>query len=144
MDILDETSIRMIIEKYKPWAIINASGYVKVDEAEINEDECYAVNATAPALLARLCRQYGIRFMSFSSDLVFDGSKHSPYLEADAVLPLNVYGRSKAEGEQLILTENPSSLIIRTSAFFGPWDQYNFVYAVINSLKNNQELLHTS
>ena len=140
MDILDETSIRISIEKYKPWAIINASGYVKVDEAEKNEDECYAVNATAPALLARVCRQYGIRFMSFSSDLVFDGSKRSPYLEDDAVLPLNVYGRSKAEGEQLILIENASSLIIRTSAFFGPWDQYNFVYAVITSLKRNQEL----
>ena len=140
VNILEETSFRSLIDRHKPWAIINASGYVKVDEAEVNPDECFAINATAPAIMAKLCKQYGIHFMTFSSDLVFDGSKRSPYLEADAVLPLNVYGESKAEGERLILAENSSSLIIRTSAFFGPWDQYNFVYEVINSLKKDQEL----
>ena len=140
VNILDEESIRAAIKKYKPWGMINASGYVKVDEAEINRRECYAVNATAPSLLARLCYEYGIRFMSFSSDLVFDGSKGAPYFEGDEVLPLNVYGSSKAEGERLMLAENVSSLIIRTSAFFGPWDQYNFVYTVMDSLKYNREL----
>ncbi len=140
VNILDEESIKSTIEHYKPWGIINASGYVKVDEAEINPRECYAINAMAPSLLAQLCRQYGIRLMSFSSDLVFDGAKRAPYFEGDEVLPLNVYGSSKAEGERLIIAENASSLIIRTSAFFGPWDQYNFVYAVINSLKQEQEL----
>jgi len=140
VNILDEESIRAAIKKYKPWGMINASGYVKVDEAEINRRESYAVNATAPSLLARLCYEYGIRFMSFSSDLVFDGSKGAPYFEGDEVLPLNVYGSSKAEGERLMLAENASSLIIRTSAFFGPWDQYNFVYTVMDSLKYNREL----
>ncbi|MGZ8539045.1 MAG: family 1 glycosylhydrolase [Chitinophagaceae bacterium] len=138
INILDENSIRAVIEKNKPWAIINATGYVNVDEAEMNPLECYAVNATAPALLAKLCFEYGTRFMSFSSDLVFDGNKQAPYYEEDTVLPLNNYGFSKSEGEKLILAENSSALIIRTSAFFGPWDRYNFVYAVLDALKKQE------
>jgi dTDP-4-dehydrorhamnose reductase len=76
--------------------------------------------------------------MTFSSDLVFNGEKQSPYVEIDSVKPLNTYGRSKADGERLILQNFPSALIIRTSAFFGPWDQYNFAFYVLNSLKENQ------
>ena len=73
--------------------------------------------------------------MTFSSDLVFDGSKKTPYHELDKVNPLNVYGASKAEGEELVTKANASALIIRTSAFFGPWDKYNFVYSVLQSIK---------
>lgn len=140
VDILNENSIISAIEKYKPWAIINATGYVRVDEAEMEPNSCYAINSTAPALMAGLCRKYGMPFMNFSSDLVFDGSKKSPYHESDKVMPLNVYGRSKAEAERCILTEHPRSLIIRTSAFFGPWDKYNFVYDVMAALHNKQNL----
>lgn len=140
IDILNEDSIRLVIEKYKPWAMINATGFVRVDDAELFPNECYEVNATAPALLAKLCSQYGIRFMSFSSDLVFDGNKRSPYHEVDPVLPLNIYGYSKSEGEKLILAQNGSSLIIRSSAFFGPWDQYNFVYSVMNAIQKKETL----
>ena len=138
VDILDDNSIATLIENQNPWAIINATGYVGVDDAEMDSTSCYAVNAKAPSLLARACSQYGIRFMSFSSDLVFDGNKRSPYYEADNVLPLNIYGASKAAGERLILNENPASLIIRTSAFFGPWDKYNFVNAVLVSLQKEE------
>ncbi len=138
IDILNEDSIRLAIERYKPWAIINATGFVKVDEAEFFPNECYAVNATAPSLLAKVCGEFDIRFMSFSSDLVFDGNKRSPYQEDDEVFPLNMYGYSKCEGEKLIRAENSSSLIIRTSAFFGPWDQYNFVYAVLNAIQGEE------
>ena len=78
--------------------------------------------------------------MSFSSDLVFDGNKNAPYHETDQVNPLNVYGASKADGEKRICTSDPSALIIRTSAFFGPWDKYNFVYSVLSSLERNESL----
>jgi dTDP-4-dehydrorhamnose reductase len=78
--------------------------------------------------------------VTFSTDLVFDGSKPSAYVESDTVNPLNVYGRSKAEAEELILQNDPSSLIIRTSAFFGPWDQYNFLHWVITTLNEQQEV----
>jgi dTDP-4-dehydrorhamnose reductase len=137
-DILQEDSVLKVIDEYRPWAIINATGYVRVDEAETNYDECLAVNATGPGILANHCREKGIHFMTFSSDLVFDGDKKTPYHEYDRVKPLNVYGTSKAEGERLVQSNNPDSLIIRTSAFFGPWDKYNFAYAVLDSLKRDQ------
>jgi dTDP-4-dehydrorhamnose reductase len=138
LDILQETAIRAAIDKYKPWAIINATGYVRVDEAEANAHECYALNTTAPAMLAAICRQYGIQLMTFSSDLVFAGDKCTPYHENDNVKPLNVYGSSKAEAEKLISSADPDALIIRTSAFFGPWDKHNFAHAVLESMKNEQ------
>ena len=78
--------------------------------------------------------------MTFSSDLVFDGTKKTPYNENDLAKPLNIYGISKANGEQVVQKTNPGSLIIRTSAFFGPWDQYNFVYTILNSLQDERTL----
>jgi dTDP-4-dehydrorhamnose reductase len=137
INILSPESIDGAIEKFKPWAIINAAGYVRVDDAEQNCDECFAINAKAPTLLAKICLQKNVRFMTFSSDLVFDGNKQTPYHEADQVRPLNIYGASKAEAERTVLDANPSSLIIRTSAFFGPWDKFNFAYAVLEALQNS-------
>lgn len=138
VDILNENSIRSLVDEYRPWAMINATGYVRVDDAEQYQKECFAINTTAASLLAKVCFDHDIRFMSFSSDLVFDGEKRSPYHEDDKVLPLNIYGISKSEAEKLIMAENPSALVIRTSAFFGPWDKYNFVYAVLDAIKQNQ------
>ena len=139
IDILDEANIRTVFEKYKPWAVINATGFVRVDEAEDNSTECYNINTIAPSLLAKVSKLYGLPMVSFSSDLVFNGDKTTPYREDDNVLPLNVYGESKARGEQLILAENEKSLVIRTSAFFGPWDKYNFVYSVLDALKTGEQ-----
>ena len=140
LDISNNDQIVQAVEHYQPWAIINASGYVRVDDAEVNSNECFAINATGPGLLAAVCQRYGIQLMTFSSDLVFDGGKKEPYHEFDDVNPLNVYGNSKAAGEKNTLTAFPESLIIRTSAFFGPWDRYNFVFQVIESLKNGRTL----
>lgn len=138
INITNEPSILAAIGRYKPWAIINTAGYVKVDEAEENCDECYAVNTTGVGLLARCCTASGIRMMTFSSDLVFDGEKSVPYHEADDTMPLNVYGKSKAEAERLTSQLCPDALVIRTSAFFGPWDRYNFAWAVMDSLANEK------
>jgi dTDP-4-dehydrorhamnose reductase len=140
LDISNKDEISVIIDQYRPWAIINTAGYVKVDDAETNVKECYAVNAEAPGIMAETCRQKGIRFMTFSSDLVFDGCKKDPYLETDSVKPLNVYGSSKAAGEKRVSAANPQSLIIRTSAFFGPWDRYNFIYHVLTALRQDREV----
>lgn len=136
IDLRNEESIQEVIDKYKPWALINCAGYVMVDEAETQKGECYFLNAVAPLRLASYCKRAGIPFLSFSSDLVFNGDKQSPYTEADSVKPLNVYGSSKALAEVEVLKEYPSSLIIRTSAFFGPWDQYNFPFQVLKSSKS--------
>lgn len=137
-DITDKREIERMVDQYKPWGIINASGYVRVDEAEDHEDECFRVNVIVPSLLAETCDTHGIQFMTFSSDLVFDGKKGSPYFESDNVGPLNIYGESKAMAEKTVLQKNPLALIVRTSAFFGPWDTSNFAYQIIHSLKENK------
>ena len=127
-----------MILKHKPWAIINAAGFVRVDDAEREFDQCYRENVQGPFNLAMLCAKHGIKLITFSSDLVFDGQKKHPYTESDATVPLNVYGKSKVECERNVLLTNPSALVVRTSAFFGPWDQYNFLHWVESSLNNKQ------
>jgi dTDP-4-dehydrorhamnose reductase len=139
LNITDEAELEEMIKQYKPWAIINTAGYVRVDDAEKDADNCFRVNTKAPELMSRVCERLGVQFVTFSSDLVFDGAKNHPYLESDLVSPLNIYGESKAKAEEVVLKNNPSALIIRTSAFFGPWDKYNFVYNTLQSLKNNEE-----
>lgn len=138
MNICDKSSIAAAIDRLKPWAIINTAGFVKVDEAENCADECRQINAYGAGLLANQCNKLGIRYMTFSSDMVFDGNKRTPYLETDSVNPVNVYGQSKAEGEALVMDSCPSSLIVRSSSFFGPWDTYNFAYHVLHQLRKDQ------
>ena len=139
-DISDINQIEKIIDQYKPWAIINAAGYVRVDDAERDCDNCFRANATGPHNLAIACHKRGVQLINFSSDLVFDGTKNSPYVETDTTNPLNVYGESKARCEADVLKEAPSSLIIRTSAFFGPWDKHNFAYHVRRNLQRYEPI----
>jgi dTDP-4-dehydrorhamnose reductase len=138
MDITDPASVEAAIERFKPWAIINAGGYVRVDEAEHDVERCMRENAHGPTVLALACMRYALRFVTFSSDLVFDGAKGEPYVESDAAAPLNVYGQSKREAEQRVLDADPQALVIRTSAFFGPWDAHNFVTQALNTLDCGQ------
>jgi dTDP-4-dehydrorhamnose reductase len=139
-DIADSVSIERAIDRYKPWAIINAAGYVRVDDAEKETDICFRENTKGATNLAITCKQHGIKLLTFSSDLVFDGQKARPYVESDPVNPLNVYGSSKVKAEQVVLKHFPEALVIRTSAFFGPWDEYNFNYWVESSLSNGQPI----
>lgn len=134
MDIADPASVEAAIRRYQPWAIINAGGYVRVHQAEHEADRCLRDNTHGAAVLAIACARHALRLLSFSSDLVFDGSKGAPYVESDRTAPLNVYGRSKAEAEQRMLAIHPDTLVVRTSAFFGPWDRHNFVTIALQAL----------
>ena len=134
LDIADQASVAAALDQYEPWAIINAAGYVRVDDAEAEAERCLRENATGPECLAKECAERKVSLVTFSSDLVFDGLKMQHYIENDQPAPLNVYGRSKAEAEARVLDRFPEALVIRTSAFFGPWDSFNFVHAVLVSL----------
>ncbi|MBC8051465.1 MAG: sugar nucleotide-binding protein [Sphingobacteriaceae bacterium] len=138
LNLSEPLQIERVILAKRPWAIINAAGYVRVDDAETDCSNCYVANTQGPANLANLSAKYNFKLLTFSSDLVFDGLKTKSYFESDPVSPLNIYGKSKARAEQYVLERDPSALIIRTSAFFGPWDKYNFVTHVLSSLKNQQ------
>lgn len=133
MDITNPEAINRALAKYQPWAVINTAGYVRVDEAETDFRRCYRENAYGPVVLASACARLNLPYLTYSSDLVFDGQKDTPYLESDVPRSLNVYGHSKRLAERDTLAAYPDALVVRTSAFFGPWDEYNFVHHVLQA-----------
>jgi dTDP-4-dehydrorhamnose reductase len=130
LDLSDPQSLARAVAK-GPWnAIVNASGYTEVDRAESDEAAAFAVNAEAPRLIATEAARQGIPFVHISTDYVFDGRKGAPYVEADAVNPLNVYGRSKLAGERGVSAANPRHIILRTAWVYSPFRK-NFVKTVL-------------
>ena len=135
MDIADEASITAALDRWQPWAVVNAAGFVRVDAAEIETAKQWRENVTGPHTLARVCASEGVRLVGFSSDLVFDGAQDLPYVESDPTQPLNAYGRAKHEAEQRMINAMPGVLVIRTAAFFGPWDAHNFITTGLDALR---------
>ena len=127
--------MRTALERFDPWLVINAAGYVRVDEAETDVAGCMAGNASGAVALAEACRDRGLAFVTFSSDLVFDGRTEAAYVESDRAAPLNVYGRSKTAAEAGVLALGGKALVIRTSAFFSPYDPHNFACHVRRTLE---------
>jgi dTDP-4-dehydrorhamnose reductase len=105
----DPESIAAALDAHRPWAVINAAGWVRVDEAEGARDACFRANADGAALMAEACAERGLRYTVFSSDLVFDGAKNDAYVEEDCPKPLNVYGASKAAAGRCRLRKALSS-----------------------------------
>jgi dTDP-4-dehydrorhamnose reductase len=138
LDITDATAIAAALSRYQPWAVVNTAGYVRVDDAETDAASCYEANTAGPTRLAQACAAQALPFLTFSSDLVFDGSQPQAYLETDAARPLNVYGHSKLLAEQAVLACHPQALVVRTSAFFSPWDTHNFVHNALAAVRSGQ------
>lgn len=137
LDIADQDAVAQALMRWQPWAVINTAGFVRVDEAEANPRQ-WRENVTGATVLARACRAHGVQLVSFSSDLVFDGRCQRPYVESDPPAPLNAYGRAKAAAEATILHHCPSALVVRTAAFFGPWDEHNFVTQGLQLLRRGE------
>lgn len=125
-DVCDPKSLRLALECHRPWAVVNASGYTIIDNAETDRERCFEINEAGAANAAQVCAIAGLPYVAVSSDLVFDGSKSGAYLEGDEALPLNVYGESKLCGERAILRSHPGALVIRTSPLFDPWSATHF------------------
>lgn len=138
LDITRPQEVARLLEELKPWAVINAAGYVNVDLAEVESEKCYSSNVVGARILALECQKRAVHFLSFSSDLVFDGFQAEPYLESHKIGPLNVYGHTKAEAERHIMSIDPEALIVRSSAFFSPWDDFNFVTQSLRSLNQGK------
>jgi dTDP-4-dehydrorhamnose reductase len=143
MDIGDADSVARALDLHKPWAVINTAGYVRVDDAENDVERCMRDNTEGPAILAAACAGRNIHLTTFSSDLVFDGAQGTPYVESSPTAPLGVYGRSKAEAERRVLDAHPGALVVRTSAFFGPWDKHNFVTQALQALERGDAFTAT-
>jgi dTDP-4-dehydrorhamnose reductase len=133
----DHGAIGVALDRHRPWAVVNAAGWVRVDDAEDDPAGCRAANADGAGALARACATRGIHCTLFSSDLVFDGAQ-APYEETDTPAPLGVYGASKAEAERLAAASGGEVLVVRTAAFFSPHDPHNFAMAVEHALRRGE------
>lgn len=102
-----------------PDVIVNAAAHTAVDKAESEADLARTINALAPSVLAQEAKRSGAWLVHYSTDYVFDGSGDQPWLETDTTGPLNVYGTTKLEGEQLIRQSECKHLIFRTSWVYG-------------------------
>ena len=101
--------------------LINAAAYTNVERAEDDPETAFAVNRTGARLLAAAAARGGLPFIHVSTDFVFDGTKKGAYTEEDEPNPLSVYGVSKLAGERVVLSANPTALIVRTAWVFGPY-----------------------
>lgn len=141
LDVTNESQVKEKIEKIKPNILINTSAYHVVAACEENPLAAMAVNFVAVDKMAKLCKRYSIKFITYSTDYVFDGEKGTPYTENDRPNPLQIYGISKLAGEYAALNSYPEeTFVIRTSALYGgktgsPEKKGNFV---LNILKETQ------
>lgn len=134
LDITDINAVMDAVMPYKPGLILNCSAYNLVDKAETEPEKAFAVNAEGVRNLALAARRLESTFVHFGSDYVFDGAKKAPYVEGDAVNPLNKYGESKLKGEEYALAV-PGALVFRLSWVYGSGQQ-NFMHKLQGWAKN--------
>lgn len=130
LDITDQAAIEKFVEDNEIDGIVNCAAYTAVDKAEDNETLCQRLNAEAPAYLAHAVGQRGGWMIQISTDYVFDGTKHTPYVEDDETCPNSVYGRTKLVGELNVQKLCERSMIIRTAWLYSTFGN-NFVKTMI-------------
>jgi dTDP-4-dehydrorhamnose reductase len=130
------------LAELQPQVVINTAAYNLVDRCEIERELSWAVNATAPKKLAELCAEKNIRLVHYSTDYVFDGAKKSPYLETDAVNPLNHYADGKFAGERAALRTSPAHLVLRTSWVFDwhPTQAKTFIHTILKMAREGRPI----
>lgn len=114
-DLANLQGLAATVQRVRPHVIVNAAAHTAVDRAESEPELARTINTLAPGVLAREAAALGALLVHYSTDYVFDGSGSRPWLETDAPGPLNVYGRTKLEGERLMQAACPNHLIFRTS-----------------------------
>ena len=139
VDLSDSAGLRELIRNTKPDIIINAAAYTNVDKAEIEPELARAINAIGPGVLAEEAKKINAVLVHYSTDYVFDGTKGSPCIETDVTNPLNVYGKTKLEGEQAIQSVGGAYLILRTSWVYS-MRQGGFVSKVLQWARQQEVL----
>lgn len=138
-DITDAQAVAAALARHRPRLVVNAAAYTAVDRAEREPDAAVRVNRDGAAFVARTCRMQGVPLVHVSTDFVFDGDKTGPYFEDDAVAPLGVYGRTKAEGEAAVRAENDCHIILRTAWVFGAHG-HNFLKTILRAAGERDHL----
>jgi len=130
LDLTSDYAIRDVVHEVRPQLIVNAAAYTAVDKAESEPDFAHRINAEAVATLAATGKNVGAAMIHYSTDYVFDGSKETPYTEADRPHPLSVYGKSKLDGEKALAAAGVPYLILRTSWVYGG-EGKNFLLTIL-------------
>jgi len=136
-DITDRNQLQKAIEKAD--LVINCAAYTNVEKAESESELAFKVNAEAVGNLAELARKNNTYVIHISTDFVFDGAKKTPYLETDLPNPINVYGKSKLEGETLLIKKHNNFVIIRVQWTYGK-NGTNFISKLVSLAKQKNSL----
>lgn len=139
VDLADAAQTRELVQRAAPDVILNAAAYTAVDRAESERDLAFAINESAPRVLAEEAFRRNALFVHYSTDYIFDGAKSSPWIETDAPNPLNVYGASKLAGEQAVASTGGKFLIFRTSWVYGPHGK-NFLLTMLRLAAERDQL----
>jgi dTDP-4-dehydrorhamnose reductase len=145
-DLTAAEQMRAQLEALRPEIVINTAAYNLVERCEQERDLSWAINATGPETLAKLCAEKNIRLVHYGTDYVFDGEKGSPYVETDAPNTLNHYGAGKLGGERAVLAASPKHVVMRTSWVFGPHPTQtkSYVHSVLRAARAGNNLKATT
>ena len=135
---ISKSNIIEIINKVKPFVVVNCAAITEVEKCEKENDNAKLVNSILPQIIANVCKLMRIKFVQISTDHLFNGEK-SFYQEDNPISPLNNYGITKAQAEISVLNENPEALLIRTN-FFGWGTSYRDSFSdwIIKSLRESK------
>ncbi len=139
LDITDRDAVEAFVLENNIDGIVNCAAYTAVDKAESNADFCMLLNATAPSYLARAVEKRGGWMVQVSTDYVFDGTNHTPYVETETTCPDSVYGSTKLAGEEKVLKGCSRSMVIRTAWLYSVYGN-NFVKTMIRLGNEKSEL----
>lgn len=145
LDITDLEKVKKEFALKKPDFVVNTAAYHVVPDCEIYPSDAFAVNTVAVFKLAQVCKELGIRFVTYSTDYVFDGKKGTPYIETDVPNPVQIYGLSKLAGEFACLNAAEDALVIRTCGVYGGASgsrskKGNFVLSILRATEEKKEL----
>ena len=140
LDITDFAAVETFISKNTVVTVINCAAYTAVDKAECDAQNADLINNKAVENLAKICKDKDIKLVHISTDYVFDGKNHKPYVEEDEPSPIGVYAKTKYDGEKAILAINPqNSIIIRTSWVYSSFGA-NFVKTMLRLGREHESL----
>lgn len=139
LDLSDTDAIRRVMREVQPRWVVNAAAHTAVDKAESEPELAFAINTTAPRILAEEAKSIGAAMVHYSTDYVFDGSKATPYVESDSPGPLNVYGSSKLAGELALSASGAAHFTFRTSWVYGATGN-NFVRSILRLAREREHL----
>jgi len=139
LDITDKAAIERFVEANEIDGIVNCAAYTAVDKAESDPQLARKLNADAPAFLSEAVAKRGGWMVQVSTDYVFNGTKHTPYVETDEPCPNSIYGQTKLEGEQAVSKLCPNTMIIRTAWLYSEFGN-NFVKTMIRLGREREQL----